>query len=287
MKLAGSRALITGGAGGIGSAIAAELLDAGASVLLADMNAAALAATAARLGQEGDCGARVVTAVANLGDDASRSALCGQAQQWGVNILVNNAGVNHFGLYDELGEAQIAQTMAINVLAPMLLVRALLPHFMGQPSAGVLNVGSMFGLIGYPGYAAYGASKFALRGFSEALRRELAGTGVKVHHLAPRATRTPINSGAVERMNAELKVAMDPPQVVARAARRLLERGGASAVVGWPEKLFARINAVMPALVDGAIAKQLPVIRRYAREQADARPASLPPGSSHTGRQPA
>lgn len=267
MKLTEARVLVTGGAGGIGSAIAAELLEAGAAVMLADMNEAALAAAARRLAGSAD---RVATVVANLTDPTSRTALCQQARQWRVNVLVNNAGVNHFGLYDELTTAQIGQTVSINVLAPMLLVHELLPHLKAQPAARILNMGSVFGSIGYPGYAAYSASKFAMRGFTEALRRELAGSKVRVHYLAPRATRTPINTSAVERMNAELKVAMDAPEVVAKAARRVLETGAATAVVGWPEKLFARINAVLPGLVDGAIIKQLPIIRRYAQEQSAA-----------------
>lgn len=261
MNLTSARVLITGGAGGIGAAIAAELLQAGASVMLADMNEQALAAAAARLAAHGE---RVCTVPCNLTDTASRSELCRKAAQWRVNVLVNNAGVNHFGFYDELTAAQISQTVAINVLAPMLLVHELLPHLKAQPEAHLLNMGSVFGNIGYPGYAAYSASKFALRGLSEALRRELADTSLRVHYLAPRATRTPINSAAVEQMNAELKVSMDPPEAVARAARAVLEKNLDAAVVGWPEKLFARVNAVFPALVDGAIIKQLPIIRRHA-----------------------
>jgi short-subunit dehydrogenase len=130
----------------------------------------------------------------------------------------------------------------------------------------VLNIGSVFGNIGYPGYAAYSASKFAMRGFTEALRRELADTQVRLHYLAPRATRTSINTSAVERMNVALKVSMDPPQTVARTVRHVLEKNVSAAVVGWPEKLFARVNALAPVLVDAAIRKQLPTIRRYARK---------------------
>jgi short-subunit dehydrogenase len=265
MRLDAARVLITGGAGGIGSAIAAELLDAGAMVLLADMNADALLATAKRLCAHGT---RVGSAIANLTDTASRAGLCHRACSWngGINVLINNAGVNHFGLYDELSEAQIGQTVAINVLAPMLLTHALLAHLRTQPEAHVLNIGSVFGNIGYPGYAAYSASKFAMRGFTEALRRELADTQVRLHYLAPRATRTSINTSAVERMNVALKVSMDPPQTVARTVRHVLEKNVSAAVVGWPEKLFARVNALAPVLVDAAIRKQLPTIRRYARK---------------------
>jgi short-subunit dehydrogenase len=265
MNVASARVLITGGAGGIGSAIAAELLAGGARVLLADVNAAALAAAEARLaaGRE-----RVATATADLTDASARSALCAQAVRWRANVLVNNAGVNHFALFHELTPAQITQTVALNVLAPMLLVRELLGHLQQQPEAHVVNIGSVFGHIGYPGYVAYSASKFAVRGFTEALRRELVGTPVRVHELAPRATRTPINAPAVVRMNAELKVAMDSPETVARAVRRLLEKDIDAAVIGWPEKLFARLNALLPGVVDSAIVRQLPVIRRHAQGPA-------------------
>jgi short-subunit dehydrogenase len=125
-------------------------------------------------------------------------------------------------------------------------------------------MGSVFGSIGYPAYAVYSATKFAMRGFTEALRRELAGSNVAVHYLAPRATRTPINAASVERMNAELGVAMDDPSVVGVALCTMLENNTPFAVVGWPEKLFARVNAVLPGAVDGALRKQLPTIRRYA-----------------------
>ncbi len=280
MNLGQASVLVTGGAGGIGAAIAAELLAAGARVMLADINAEALAGVASRLGAaEG----HLATVVADLGDTASRNALCSQAIAWGVNTVVNNAGVSHFGLHDELTPAQVGQTLAINTLAPLLLVAALLPHLKAQPRAQLLNMGSVFGHIGYPGYAAYSASKFALRGFSEALRRELADSSVRVHYLAPRATRTPLNSPAVTRMNAELKVAMDPPVVVARAVRRTLQREIASAVIGWPEKLFARLNALLPGMVDGAIRRQLPVIRRHAQRQQAPSPAaaSTPTPRSH------
>ncbi len=276
MNLRTARALITGGAGGIGSAIATELLQHGATVLLADMNAPALTATARRLPH----GERVTIAAVDLTEAAARAALCAQAVSWRVNVLVNNAGVNHFALFEDLTAAQLTQTVALNVMAPMLLAHGLLPHLREQAEAHVLNVGSVFGNIGYPGYSAYSASKFAIRGFSEALRRELTGTRVRVHYLAPRATRTPINAPAVVRMNAELKVAMDAPEAVARAARRMLEKDVGSAVVGWPEKLLARLNGLAPEVVDAAIARQLPIIRKYARDRAE--PATAESARSRT-----
>jgi short-subunit dehydrogenase len=261
------RALVTGGAGGIGGAIAAELLARGAAVLLVDRDEAALGRTTQRFTAIAD---RVGTLAADLTLAADRERICADAARWrgGVNVLINNAGINHFGMFEDQPPEQVDLAIAVNVSAPIHLCRGLLPHLRRQPQACILNTGSVFGAIGYPGYAVYSATKFALRGFTEALRRELADSSVRVHYVAPRATRTGINTSAVERMNAELGVAMDPPELVARAVCDMLAGGRAEAVLGWPEKLFARINGVLPRVVDGALRRQLPVIRRYAGDAA-------------------
>jgi short-subunit dehydrogenase len=265
MKPASIRALVTGGGGGIGGAIAGELLARGAAVLLVDRDQAALQRAAERLARHGD---RVGTLAADLTSAADRQRLCSEAAAWrgGINVLVNNAGVNHFGMFADQPPGQIDLALAINLQAPLHLCRALLPHLLRQPEACILNTGSVFGAIGYPGYSVYSATKFAIRGFTEALRRELADTCVSVRYVAPRATRTGINTSAVERMNAELGVAMDPPELVAEAVCDMLAGSRVEAVLGWPEKLFARVNGILPRLVDGALRKQLPVIRRYAGE---------------------
>ena len=156
--------------------------------------------------------------------------------------------------------------MQLNVTATLQLTHRLLPILRQQGRALVVNIGSTFGSIGYPGFTAYCASKFAIRGFSEALRRELADTQVKVLYLAPRATRTSMNSDSVVAMNTELKVAMDDPQLVARTVRAAIESEREELYMGWPEKLFVRLNGLLPRVVDQALRKQLPVIQRFARK---------------------
>jgi short-subunit dehydrogenase len=271
MNVRESTLLVTGGAGGIGRAIADEFLRHGAAVLLADRDERALADACANFESHGD---RIGAVAVDLTREADRRSLVEYAERWcgGIDVLVNNAGVNHFRLFEDQPPEQIDLALAINLQAPLHLCRALLPHLQSRPRAHLVNVGSVFGSIGYPAYAVYSATKFALRGFTEALRRELAGTTVGVHYLAPRATRTGINGAAVERMNEELGVAMDAPATVAAALRTLLEGERAEAVVGWPEKFYARLNGAFPRLVDGALVKQLPVIRRYARPASAATP---------------
>lgn len=263
MKLSGARALLTGATGGLGTAIARRLTGAGCAVLLADRHAGSLEALAGELRAKGG---RASYQAGDLGHRADRMRLAALAGEWlgGVNVLVNNAGVNDFALLDDQDEARIELLLRINLLAPVLLTRALMPHFASLPEAHVVNIGSTFGSIGYPGYAPYSASKFGLRGFTEAMRRESADGPVRFHYVAPRATRTALNSPAACSLNDALGVAMDPPEVGARAVLRVLEHGGAEAHLGWPEQLFVRVNAVLPRIVDAALNKQLDVIKHYA-----------------------
>lgn len=269
MRIEGSKVLLTGAGGGIGAAIVAELIAQGAQVLLVDRDARALEAVASRHETARD---RLDLCTADLTVAADRELLCERARLWrgGVDILINNAGLNPFGAYEELLPAQIDMAVAVNLQAPLHLCRALLPHLRARSPAAIVNIGSVFGAIGFPGYAAYCATKFALRGFSEALRRELDGTGVLVQYIAPRATLTPINSSNVESMNRELGVRMDPPDRVASETLAAIRADRRSWVVGWPEKMFVKLNALLPAMVDGSIRKQLPIIRRYSNKKSAA-----------------
>jgi short-subunit dehydrogenase len=265
MKAPAMRALVTGASGGIGRALARELHRRGASVLLVGRDPQALESAAQDLGGRST---RVEYCAADLATAEGRKRVTETARNWGgqgINVLVNNAGIGDFGLLEQLDDAAVERLFAINAIAPIQLTRALLGHLRAQPDSAILNVGSVFGSLGYPGFATYSATKFALRGFTEALRRELADGPVRVHYFAPRATRTGMNASAVERMNVELGVAMDPPAEVAVAACNLLEAGRFEAVFGWPEKMFVRINALLPRVVDGSLRKQLPAIRRHAQ----------------------
>lgn len=99
----------------------------------------------------------------------------------------------------------------------MLLTHALLPLLQRAPEAAVVNVGSAFGALGHPGFTAYCASKFGLRGFTEALARELADGKIRVLYLAPRVTATAMNDSRVEALNTALGHVVDPPRPWPRA----------------------------------------------------------------------
>src|SRR5690606_34615012 len=138
----------------------------------------------------------------------------------------------------------------------------------------------VFGAVAYPGFAAYSASKFAIRGFSEALGRELADTGVKVHYVAPRATRTALTTDLSRAVNEELKVGMDSPDAVAASFERQLVTERRECTLGFRERVAAKLNGLLPGVVDGALRRQLPTIRRYAALAARPAPRSFPIASN-------
>jgi short-subunit dehydrogenase len=257
------RAVITGASGGIGRAIVQRLAPRCDSMILVGRNASALKAIAHAANA---AHARAQTVTADVATPEGQQAVLRAALDDGnIDLLVNNAGAGEFAWLVDQDDAALERIVRVNVLAPMLLTRRLLPLLMKREEAAIVNVGSIFGYLGYPGQAAYSASKFALRGFSEALRRELADSGVRIHYLAPRATRTAMNSASTCALNAELGIAMDPPDAVAAALVALLDKPVAERPLGMPEQLFALLNRIMPRAVDHVLRRQLPVIRRHAR----------------------
>jgi short-subunit dehydrogenase len=269
MKIEGTRMLITGAAGGIGSAVAAHFAKRGVHLILTDLREDALAALVERLpNRETD---RLCVA-ADVTTEAGRAAIKQAATESGVDVLVNVAGVNPFGLFDEQSAADIERTLLINTTAPMLLCHTLLPVLHRRSDAHIVNVGSAFGSIGFPANCTYSASKFAIRGFSEALRRELGGSRIAVHYIAPRATQTRLNTDRVRELNKQLGVSTDPPTVVAHAIEQALTTGRSEIHIGWPERLYRVVNALLPGIVDRSIAKNLPLIRRYASKSPSLEP---------------
>jgi len=248
------RAVLTGASGGIGRAIASALAPHCEALVLVGRDPARLAESAAAAGPVAHCVA------ADLATAEGRTAV----ELPGLNLLINNAGAGEFAWLEAQSDESVARIIETNVTAPMQLTRRLLPELARQREAWIVNVGSIMGYLGYPGHAAYCASKFALRGFSEALRRELADGPVRVLHLAPRATRTAMNGERVTALNAELGVAMDDPALVARELVALLARPARERLLGMPEALFARLNQLLPGRVDRALRRQLPIIRRHA-----------------------
>jgi short-subunit dehydrogenase len=267
MHLESQRILITGAGGGIGQELCAQLAARRARLCLLDRNQDLLATLEQDLKT---FPTEVLTAQADMTRAAERErAVNMMTQAWGgIDILINLAGVMDFVRFDEQDPGMIQRLLQVNVEAPMQLTRYVLPQMIERGRGRIVNIGSMFGSIGFPCFSAYSASKFALRGFSQALRRELAGSGVGITYVSPRAVRTPFNPPVVHRM-AELGLMhMDDPQRVVKNIVRAIEKEKQETYIGFPESLFARLNAILPGIVSRAINKQVPTLISFTHQRA-------------------
>jgi short-subunit dehydrogenase len=194
-RFAGATAVLTGAAGGIGEQLAHGLAARGSHLVLLDRDGPRLEDVAAAIRRRHP-EVRVRTVVADL---AELSALPGVADRIfaehpRIDLLVNNAGVALGGTFEQVS-AEFDWLMDINFRAPVILTRRLLPALLAAPGGHLVNLSSLFGLIAPPGQVAYSASKYAVRGFTEGLRHELAGrVGVTVVH--PGGVRTGIAEAA-------------------------------------------------------------------------------------------
>ena len=255
-----------GATGGIGQAIAKQLHKSGMNLILVGRNQKTLEALSLQL-KTGAGKGDIYQCKCDISDEKNRRDLATfiKSLPHVIDIMINNSGINDFALFEEQTDETISELLQVNALYPLLLIKQLLPYFSKQSvSVQVINVGSIFGSIAYPGFAAYSASKFALRGATEALGREYADTNIHFRYFAPRATQTSLNTDAVIQMNKELKSSMDTAEKVAKEFAVFIKSKKTIQYLGWPERFFVWINQIMPRLVSREIKKMLPVIRKYA-----------------------
>jgi short-subunit dehydrogenase len=249
----GKKALVTGAASGIGRALALALAKEGADLYLLDRDEAKLAA-AARAAQ--GFGVTVATRVCDLTQASQISATVRSVlSDWGrLNILVNNAGIAYYGATHDMTAEQWDQIIAVNLLAPIQLIRELMPTLIAQDEAHVVNVCSIFGLVPLRKGAAYQTSKFALVGLSAALRAEY-GRDIGVTALCPGFVRTPLletfATGAPGQKRHEIPAWLCArPEQVAAAAIRALRRNKGLVVITPAARLMWWMARLSPALLD-------------------------------------
>jgi short-subunit dehydrogenase len=173
-----------------------------------------------------------------------------------VDVLINNAGIAVGGTFEQVCEAHFDRVMAINFDSVVSMSRAFLPLLKQQPEAQLVNVSSLFGLVSPPGQTAYCASKFAVRGFSNSLRHELAGSSVGVTVVHPGGVSTGIarNALGAEIGNAERErhvVQMEkklrmPPQRAAEIIVNGIEKRKARVLVGNDARILSWLERLMP-----------------------------------------
>ena len=184
-------AVVTGAGSGIGRALAQQLAAAGSALALADVDEAGLAETTRSLGKTN---ALVTATVLDVADEGGVSAFAEDvARRHGrVTLLINNAGVALEGTFEEISLDDLRWLMNINFWGVVYGVKYFLPMLKKEARSHIVNISSVFGLIAPPGQPAYSASKFAVRGFTECLRHELAGTPVRVSCVHPGGIKTAI-----------------------------------------------------------------------------------------------
>jgi short-subunit dehydrogenase len=170
------------------------------------------------------------------------------------DILFNLAGIQHFGPLERQSPAHLLTSYMVNLVAPVRLTQAVLPQMKARGSGQIVNVGSVFGSINFAHFVTYSSAKAGLRGFSQALRRELAGSGVAVTYVAPRAVRTPLNTPLVMEFARMTHMNMDEPQRIADKIVTAVRARKREVYFGFPESLFVRLNALLPGVVDQALA---------------------------------
>lgn len=244
-------AAVTGTGSGIGRALALRLARAGAALALNDADEQGLRETveAARA-----LGAKCSAHPFDVSDETRVKQFAEDVvERYGrVNLLINNAGVALHGTVEQLSVADFEWLMGINFWGVLYGVKHFLPLLREQPAAHIVNISSVFGFIAPPGQAAYVASKFAVRGFTESLRHELEGTNINVSCVHPGGIRTRIARNAQlgahapqASADAEIarfeKVARTSPDAAAERIVRGIERNEARILIG-PDARFIELT---------------------------------------------
>ena len=172
--ISGAAVAVTGAASGIGRALAIELAARGADLALADRDEAGLQETASEVAKSSKRKVSLHRVDVAEPDQIATFAREATAAHPKLNMLINNAGVALLGAFTEIDQAQMDWLMNINFWGVVHATRAFLPHLATRPEAHIVNLSSIFGIVAPPGQTAYAAAKFAVRGFSESLRHELA-----------------------------------------------------------------------------------------------------------------
>ncbi|KQC35016.1 acetoin dehydrogenase [Frankia sp. ACN1ag] len=284
-RFAAGTAVVTGAASGMGEEMAYALAGRGSNLVLLDRDAPRLAAVAARI-RARHPRLLVDTLTVDLADSDAVDTAAARvlADHPGVTLLVNNAGVAFGGGFEHLTLEEFDWVMAVNFRAPVRLTRLLLPALLARPGSHIVNVSSLFGLIGPPGQTAYSASKFAVRGFTEALRHELAGR-VGVTAVYPGGVRT--------RLAETARVARAVPSDEAETGRRDFAKmlsypadAAAREILAAVEARRARVIITRQARTIDAVARLFPTshmsifgyaLTRAARLTVSARPTPASP----------
>jgi len=253
--------LLSGACGSVGSAIASLLAKRGARLILLESSSElSITLTQELTKLKAEYFVLLADIATHLGRETIRTALLALKQP--LDAIVNCADANLFAFLADSDVKNIEELMSINVMQPILLTKISLP-FLNPKSGRIVNIGSTCGSVGFPGGSAYCASKFALHGFTEALRRELSDSDLQVGYLAVRTMQTYVAPATNGSTSNELHSAMQKSNLVAiRLEKMLTEKHLGNYIVGWKERVLSRMNSLFPWIIDIKLRERLPIIRR-------------------------
>jgi short-subunit dehydrogenase len=268
-KIAGSRIVITGASQGIGRALAEEAARRGAKVLAAARSEHLLGELAEQVRSGGGI-LETVAADVTRAEDRRRMVEAAVRHFGGLDILINNAGIGATGHFAECSPERLRKIMEVNFFGLTETTRAFLPLLKQGHRPAIVNISSVAGKRGIPARSEYSASKFAVQGFSEALRAELAKDGVDVLVISPGLTQTNFSQNMLEQ---KAKMQMDhlrgmTAEQVATKALRAIERGRNEVVLTWQGKLMAFVSRFLPRLADRIAARK---VRGLFKEEIEER----------------
>ncbi len=252
MTFVGQAAWITGASSGIGAALARGLAAQGARVVLSGRNVAALDAVAA------DCPQALVLPFETT-DFAAIGTAAEQAWGWagGIDLLVNNAGISQRSLAQETDIAVYQKIIDVDLLAPIALTQALLPHMVARGSGRIAMISSIAGKVGVPMRTAYCAAKFGLAGYGDALRAEVAHLGLQVHNIYPGSVATDVSRNALTADGGKRGVSdkvidngIKPAVAVAQMLEEMLAGNREIIVAEGAEKAMGEARRTPDALLD-------------------------------------
>jgi len=238
------------------------LLKKGARVAAVDISATSLAETVALAGELRE---RLSTHVVNVADRGAVYALPDIviAAHGAVDGLINNAGIiQRFVRFKDLKQEEIERVMEVNFYGTLYMTGAFLPHLLQRPEAHIANVSSMGGFLPVPGQTIYGASKAAVKLYTEGLHSELRGTNVGVSIIFPGATATNIaaNSGVMmegQQENSDMKYKTTPADVAANEIVKGIEAGKYRVLIGSDTRTMDLLYRLMPQRAAGIIYNQM------------------------------
>ncbi len=250
------RAVVTGASSGIGRETALELARHGTRLVLTARRADRLAALQAEITAHGGT---AISVVGDIADAALRQRVLEAAAQefGGLDILVNNAGIGALGPFREADEARLRRVMEVNFFALVEMTRRALPILQQGHRPIIVNVSSVLGHRAVPNKSEYCASKFAVHGFSDALRAELAGDGVDVLLVSPSTTASEFferASGSDDAPSRMPSGAMSP-RTVARKVVRAMRRGRHEIILSPGGTLLVWLDRLLPTVTNWLVAR--------------------------------